>query len=857
MISNRNSAFWRGLAAAALLPAVPLASQAQGVVFSDDFDTDSAARWNVFDAAAGDVSGVSDFEATFNYDYSTVGIPAAPNSTGGTTRGVRLSVNNVEPAERAAVSLFPKDVSVSGTFALRFDMWINYNGGPYGGSGSTEFALAGLNHAGDKVIWPLSPDSDGVFFAVTGEGGAARDYRTYVGQFGNSPVEQTFFDGGFLDRDGSGTAENEGFAQNPAEYPLNFIFPSPPFETLAMPGKQWVQGEVRQENGRIVWSLNGFVIADYENFSGFESGTPMLGYMDIFNSIANPAEDNFVIYDNVRVVDLSVVPPLPQVGVEATDATGAEPGTDTLTFTIDRTGDTSAPLTVKFRFAGQAVPGADFDTAALTAAGEGMFSTTIPAGASSVDVVITPLNDTLGESDETLNLVLLGTPGVYEVGARMFGFGTLLDDGDTAAVNIELVDGEMYERDFEDRAVIRVTREGTTESNLAVNLQFGGTAGASDYTGGVTSVLIPAGASSFDIELFPTDDALVEGAETIEVAVVAGAGYGPGPNATASVRLRDDEREDLPVLFAEGFDTDVSGAWNLVFSSGNGFDDFRAQFGYDYSFDGVAAAPNSPGGSTTGLKVTVNKDEPSASGAAALNLYLKDRVFSGNYAVRFNMYLTFDSFAAGTTEHSIFGVNHGGSAVNRHGTPGGDGLWFAVESDGSGSGGRSYVLYESADPAVAPTFVARPASELAGIFRTPPYAANGAAAGAWVDVEIRQQNRMLTLLINGATILTKENVGSVSSGTLMLGHMDTFASIGAEANFTIFDNLQVVDLGGTVAEGGPVGVTLTDGKVILTWTDAGTLEVSDSFDGPFTPVAGATSPFEVTPDGAQKFYRLR
>lgn len=27
----------------------------------------------------------------------------------------------------------------------------------------------------------------------------------------------------------------------------------------------------------------------------------MLGYMDLFNSIANPAADNYVIYDNVRV----------------------------------------------------------------------------------------------------------------------------------------------------------------------------------------------------------------------------------------------------------------------------------------------------------------------------------------------------------------------------------------------------------------------------------------------------------------------------------------------------------------------------------------------------------------------------
>ena len=31
------------------------------------------------------------------------------------------------------------------------------------------------------------------------------------------------------------------------------------------------------------------------------TGNIMLGYMDTFTSIASPAEDNFVIYDNIRV----------------------------------------------------------------------------------------------------------------------------------------------------------------------------------------------------------------------------------------------------------------------------------------------------------------------------------------------------------------------------------------------------------------------------------------------------------------------------------------------------------------------------------------------------------------------------
>jgi hypothetical protein len=31
----------------------------------------------------------------------------------------------------------------------------------------------------------------------------------------------------------------------------------------------------------------------------------MIGYMDVFASLANPAADNFIIYDNIRVVEIA------------------------------------------------------------------------------------------------------------------------------------------------------------------------------------------------------------------------------------------------------------------------------------------------------------------------------------------------------------------------------------------------------------------------------------------------------------------------------------------------------------------------------------------------------------------------
>jgi hypothetical protein len=50
-----------------------------------------------------------------------------------------------------------------------------------------------------------------------------------------------------------------------------------------------------------------------------------------------------------------------------------------------------------------------------------------------------------------------------------------------------------------------------------------------------------------------------------------------------------------------------------------------------------------------------------------------------------------------------------------------------------------------------------------------------------------------------------------------------------------------------------LGVARQGGNMVLTYT--GTLQSADSVNGPYTAVAGATSPLTVTPAGGQKFYR--
>jgi hypothetical protein len=175
-------------------------------------------------------------------------------------------------------------------------------------------------------------------------------------------------------------------------------------------------------------------------------------------------------------------------------------------------------------------------------------------------------------------------------------------------------------------------------------------------------------------------------------------------------------------------------------------------------------------------------------------VYPKNQTFTENVVLKFNMFLNFISPPTGTTESSIFGINHSGTITNRHAKAGSDGVWFAVESDGSAQGGRSYVVYHPVNTTSVPALDSRHANTLTEVFPNPPFLAAGAAAGQWVDVTVRQEHRLVTWDINGVEILRWPNTNMFTTGTIMLGHMDSFNSVGSTNNLTLFDNVRVWNL---------------------------------------------------------------
>ena len=179
----------------------------------------------------------------------------------------------------------------------------------------------------------------------------------------------------------------------------------------------------------------------------------------------------------------------PLVSITATDANAAEASTDSGTFRISRTGSTTLAMNVLYGIAtgsGQATSD-DYTPAIGTTA-------TIPAGASFVDVTITPVDDSSIEGSETLTLTL-GDTGSYDVGSPASDMVTIIDNDvnlpptAVAFANTVAILSESANTAADVRvADITVTDDGNGTNSLSVS---GADAASFSITG--TSLYLKAG----------------------------------------------------------------------------------------------------------------------------------------------------------------------------------------------------------------------------------------------------------------------------------------------------------------------------------------------------------------------------
>jgi hypothetical protein len=247
----------------------------------------------------------------------------------------------------------------------------------------------------------------------------------------------------------------------------------------------------------------------------------------------------------------------PVVTVAVSDASCSEAGPDPGAFTITRSVVTASPLVVALTRGGTATAASDY-----TSTPSSLATVTIPANASSATVTITPIDDAVPEPPETVTLAIASGAG-YITGA---GIATLvIADNDTPQLTILATSPASEAGGI---GALTVSRIGNLATALSVKCTVTGTATpGSDYVAIPATFTIPAGAASQVIPVTPIDDALVEGDETVTVALTTNTGYTLGSPASATVTIADNDQPTVAISAlsdaAEGV-TPVPGHFNLT-----------------------------------------------------------------------------------------------------------------------------------------------------------------------------------------------------------------------------------------------------------------------------------------------------
>jgi len=259
------------------------------VFLTDNFEVNTSANYSVVD------DGTPDGTSTFAFDYIAAGIPLAPRSTPGTSRGLRFTANDTAGTVDALTAFHNTSITAP-RYRLTVDVFIHF----VGTGATTEHANVGV--AGDGLTFnqyaaPIS--GSGAFIAFTGDGGSGSDYRWFRSPLNTPPGEtaNTTLPNDHPSYLGNGSNNTGAFFQS--------LFPSPPSTFAGSPGNIWttLTIDVDNVNGVISFYFDG-TLTFQGNFANTFDGRVSLGHADTFPSLSG-AGDVYSVYDNL-VVD---VPP--------------------------------------------------------------------------------------------------------------------------------------------------------------------------------------------------------------------------------------------------------------------------------------------------------------------------------------------------------------------------------------------------------------------------------------------------------------------------------------------------------------------------------------------------------------------
>jgi uncharacterized delta-60 repeat protein len=237
--------------------------------------------------------------------------------------------------------------------------------------------------------------------------------------------------------------------------------------------------------------------------------------------------------------------PLPTIAVDDITVTEGDSGSKLATFTVTRTGLTDRFINFTARTSnGSAVAGEDY--LALTPS---TFQLSQTSATTTVSVSV--LGDTLIEPDKSFALLL--TSPVNASISDGSGVCVIKDNDTTTGLpTVQFAANEFKVSEGAGVATVTVTRSGDSSAPTTISYQTtlwtglpssGSAWDRTDYTYTWGTLRFAAGETSKTIQVFITDDALVEGDETLNVFFVSGptGGVSTGAPAITTVRIIDND----------------------------------------------------------------------------------------------------------------------------------------------------------------------------------------------------------------------------------------------------------------------------------------------------------------------------
>lgn len=307
---------------------VPSAVRGQ-VLYSDNYDSLAGSPITATSSGTYNTYTVNlqstDNRVIFGYDYSVpaLGIPTAPNSTGGTQIGVRFDANRTLGVV-SALAISP-GTTFAGNYSVHFDLWMNSVGPfPTGGTSSSEAITMGVGYNGTSV--QNNTTGSGVWFATMGDGGfsgtsTTPDYEARVGATLQGPTSGVYAAGTATGGVGSSVDNANSY------YTSKFPGQAPPAtQTASTPSQsgtaangsilfKWHDVGLTRVGNITTYTLDGFTIATVTNNAALATDAIDIGFWD---PAASSATSGLVF----GVIDNLVVTAIPEPSTIALAALG-------------------------------------------------------------------------------------------------------------------------------------------------------------------------------------------------------------------------------------------------------------------------------------------------------------------------------------------------------------------------------------------------------------------------------------------------------------------------------------------------------------------------------------------------------